>query len=648
MRRPLKLALMLSSAVVVALSGAWRPLKTGVYFVSDALMQTGNEVALQRQLQRELAAGLKSNPSLVMPAGFQGTVIYVISASTTRRHLSLYGYHRDTTPKLNRLQDSILLHQDTISPSSYATQSLPAILSVGNLGRGDSKETFRLNLFTELRRAGFKTWWLSNQNEFKIWDNPVSQIANQAEVQRFNKNSFGILSWGDFYDDQMLPDLDTALRDPASRKFILVHLHAVHSDYCNGIPPRFRDVLKAEDGLGKKFFGDAPDLSANVNCYDNAVRYVDHILDQIILKAKSHITPTVMVYLSDHGENPAHGNAHHPMTPFAYHIEVPHLWYFNAYARQVLSPKIDALKANLDKPYKSSDMFHTMLDLIGADPLQYDASRSITSTKFLLRPRKTVPRNDVDYVNNRLAQNKRDYLEIARLELAHIKATRLSDYRKLWAHRVDSIGKLMEAKSLFAGVEVDIVFDRKARDFFVFHPPKESHGLSLREFLLATKERPDLWFWFDWKNANQENFDAAFLRLMALDDEFSMKRRSLIETGSDAMFSLLRKLSRSGFTHSYYVPTAEAVACARQPNKKICAELAEELTARARQIGAVAISFDGKASGFVSANISSFRGLQMASWQLDLSVSDKGFSSKIQPLDGIEALLVRFPSNFSY
>jgi Sulfatase len=648
MRRRFKLALMLFGAVLIGLAGAWQPLKTGVYFFSQSLAQVGKDVARQREIQRELAAGLKSNGAPVVPADFQGTVIYVIGASTTRRHLSLYGYHRATTPNLNRLQDSLLVQRDTLSLHSPATLSLAEILSA--VGRDGSQDRYRLNLFTELRRARFKTWWLSNESEFTIWGNPTSLIGKQAEVQSFNKKSFRISPWGDFYDHQILLDLDTALRDPASRKFIFLHLDTVHSGYCDGIPPQFRDVLKAEDGLGKKFFGDAPDLSANVNCYDNAIRYVDHILGQIISKAKSQTVPTVMVYLSDHGANPAHRTGRNPSAPSAYHIEVPHLWYFNDDAYQVLSAKIEALKANLDKPYKSSDMFHTMLDLVGADPLQYDASRSIVSTNFLLHPRKTVPRSDLADIayDDRLAQNNRDYLEIAREELAHIKASRPSDYRKLWAHRVDSIGKLMEAKSFFAGVEVDVVFDNKTGDFFVYHPPKESHGLKLREFLLATKDRPDLWFWFDWKNANEEDFAAASVRLAELDDEFSIKRRSLIETGADAIFPSLRKLSRSGFRHSYYVPTAEAVGCAQQPNEKKCAELAKEVASRARHIGAVTISFDRKASGFIRANISSFLDLQMASWQLDLSASDQGFSSKIGLLDGIDTLLVRFPSVFSY
>src|SRR5262249_51591514 len=395
-------------------------------------------------------------------------------------------------------------------------------------------------------------------NEFGIWNNPVSLIGKQADVQRFNRKSFRMSSWGNFYDHQMLPDLDQALRDAASRKFIFVHLYATHFGYCDMIPPQFTDVLKAKDGLGKKFFGDAPDLSAEVNCYDNAVRYVDYILDLVISKARSQTTPTVAVYLSDHGENPAHGTRYNSAVHSAYHVEVPYLWYFNDSPRQVLSPKVDALKANLEKPCESSEMFHTMLDLVGADPSQYDASRSIASPKFGPRPRKIAPPSDTDYItyDDRLAHNKRDYLEIARLELAHIKATRPLDYQKLWAHRVDSIGKLMEAKSLFAGVEIDVVFDSKAGEFFVYHPPKASHNLSLREFLLATRDRPDLRFWFDWKNANEEDFDAAFVRLTALDHEFSIKRRSLIETGSDVIFSSLRKLAGAGFSHSYYVPTS--------------------------------------------------------------------------------------------
>ena len=651
MRRRPKIALSLCAAILVA---AWvsagQPLKTWLYFFTQSLVQLVEEVAQQREIQRDLAVGLSFSDGSLISTGFEGTIIYVLGDSTARRHLSLYGYHRQTTPKLNRLHDFLLVQQDTSSRYSDPTLSLAEILSSDILRREGSRESYRLNLITELRRAGFKTWWLSNKNDFRMWDDPSSLIGKQAHVQHFSIKSVGTSLWSEFYDDQLFPDLDAALQDSASRKFVVMNLYALHSGYCDGIPQQFRNVLKEDDGLGKKFFGDAPDLSARVNCYDNAVRYVDDILDRIITKAKSQTTPTIMIYLSVRGDSPAQKSWRNPLAPSIYYNEVPHLWYFNNDAREVLSPKITALKANLDKPYAAGDMFHTVLDIVGANPIQYDASRSIASNEFLSHSRKTVSGGDLGQIvyHARGALGKMDYLEIARLELAYVKATRPLDYRKLGAHRVNTIGKLIEAKSLFAGVEVDVVFDNKAGDFFVYHPPKESHGLKLRELLLAAKDRTDLWFWLDWKNAKEEFFDAAFVRLVALEKEFSIKSRTLVETGSDAIFSSLRGLSRSGFTHSYYVPTREAILCTQQPRETKCVEFAKAVAARARQIGAGVISFDGSASQFINANMHNFADLRIASWQLNLSASDQGFSSKIGPLDGIDILLVRFPSVFSY
>jgi heptose-I-phosphate ethanolaminephosphotransferase len=646
-------ALCLVGLLLMAVAATWQPLKTRAYFFRQSVAEFEREVAGQRAMLNALQAAATARQGNVVPAEFNGTVIYVVGESTTWRHLSLYGYHRDTTPHLDRLRDSLMIQRDTISPHSHTAETLPRVLTWSDSDtERRNKDTLRTTLVSELRRGGFKTWWLSNQNEFGIWDNPVSLIGKLADIPRFNRKSFGTSFRGDFYDHQLLPSLDTALEDPAAKKFIFFHVYSPHYDYCSGIPAQFRGVLRREDGLGEQFFGDAPDLSDDVNCYDNAVRYLDFVLNEVIARARSQSTPTVVVYLPDHGENPANGTAHNSARHSAYHVQIPHLWYFNGGARPALAPKLTALAANLDKPYTSSDTFHTMLDLVGADASQYDASRSLVSSGFLERPRLTMFRSDMDYIayDDRLAMDGKDYLEMARLELAYLRANRPSDYRKLWAHRVNSIGKLLEAKSIFAGVEVDVVFDRGARAFFAYHPPKRNHFLSLRELLRAASDRPDLRLWLDWKNPNEEDFDAALAALTALDREFLLKNRTLVETASEATFPSLARLAGAGFAHSYYVPDGEVEAngCVQQPKAGKCGDLADAIAARARRIGAGAISFDAKASPFIEASDFRSRGLRMASWRIDVSASERDFASTIGRLDQLDALLVAFPSAFSY
>lgn len=50
---------------------------------------------------------------------------------------------------------------------------------------------------------------------------------------------------------------------------------------------------------------------------------------------------------------------------------------------------------------------------------------------------------------------------------------------KIWAHRVNSIEKYEEARDLFSGVELDLVFNDLNNSFDVNHPPAKIINLNL-------------------------------------------------------------------------------------------------------------------------------------------------------------------------
>ena len=50
---------------------------------------------------------------------------------------------------------------------------------------------------------------------------------------------------------------------------------------------------------------------------------------------------------------------------------------------------------------------------------------------------------------------------------------------KVWAHRVNSIEKYQEARDIFSGIELDLMFDVASNTFDVNHPPAKSINLSL-------------------------------------------------------------------------------------------------------------------------------------------------------------------------
>jgi len=645
------------------------PLVVGSFFFNftslreriTVISQAEEIFAEQKRAQEEAYKQLTENESVTkleetgVSASFEGTVVIVLLESVTSAHLSLYGYHRNTTPRLDSLRESLEIQTNTISPHSHTDPSLIRVLTpLANNAQLPLKDAFDHNLLRSLRRAGFKTFWFSNQNEFGLWDNQTSLLAKQANQYEFIRPSFGIFYRKGYYDEQLLALMREALDDSHPSKVITLHFYSAHTPYCIMLPDDHRNTLDRAVGLGEAFFGIEKDKSTETNCYDETILYVDALIAQVLEQAKDALEPFVVGVFADHGEAPALGTAHNAAKHSHLHVQIPHFWFFNEQARSVRSEKIETFKALKDSAYNIEDFYHSLLDFLVVDAPRLDSSRSLFSKDFIVRPRLTVPNIKEDFIqyDEREEDERKDSFERARVELLELKRKSAVTWRKFWVHRVNTLGKLLQVKQLFAGIELDLVFDEKARRFFVYHPPLENVGLTLEMMLQASTDYPELGVWADWKNATKENVNAALARFARLDAEYGLKSRILIETGHDAIFGELSALTRHGFKHAYYLPTEEIIECDSESPSENCETLSELLLTRVKTIGATAISYDARARAFIEAHTEQFQGLERFTWS---SVDDKatlpaadtlGFSTHVVEGFDESVHLVRFHSPF--
>lgn len=226
------------------------------------------------------------------------------------------------------------------------------------------------------------------------------------------------------------------------------------------------------------------------------------------------------------------------------------------------------------------------------------------------------------------------------------------DAERIWAHRVNSLGALGEAKQIFAGVELDLVFDARTRRFEVRHPPKPANGLTLDRYLAAAVDRPALRLWLDWKNPASENLGSALAELARLDAKYGLRRRALVETPSDATFSGLEALSRAGFLHGYYLPT-EAGLAALQQGPRAMSRLGASIRATVERGNYAAITYDARLQPFVDRELSAFLRegrIRRFSWDQSIDSSnpatDPRTLSAMTQSRSLEALLITFPSRY--
>jgi heptose-I-phosphate ethanolaminephosphotransferase len=471
------------------------------------------------------------------------TYVFAIGESLTRNHMSLYGYWRETTPELDRVAEELAVFTDVVSPHSHTDPSLERVLTLANDANGlRFSDPANHGLIELLRAAGFATWWISNQNTAGPWDNKTAVLASAADHVRYLNEGTGPFVSG-AYDDVLLEPFAAALAHPAPRKAIFLHFLGNHWEYVRRYPPE-ESVFSAPHGPGET--GARAEVQANrlaVVNYDNAVRYQDKLLGRVLARLREAGGASAFVFLSDHGESVFDGKGHHWKLYTREHVEVPLVVWLSPGLRRLAPGTWERARAAAARPFALEDFPHLVADLAGLESAVFERPRSPVSGSY----RAPHARRVLNGV--RVYEEGDDGLLQAQRALAQFGEVR----PRLWAHRVNTLGKMMEAARAFHGVEMDVLFQRG--ELLVNHPPAPVSGLTLDEQLAyANRLNPKLALWLDLKNLDEKNGAAVLAALRRLDARHSIRGRALVETGHSGPAAAA--LRAAGFQTSYYLVAA--------------------------------------------------------------------------------------------
>jgi heptose-I-phosphate ethanolaminephosphotransferase len=349
-------------------------------------MSSHEDIAQEISQRKALVANSTVAVALDQAARPQ-TYVVIIGESLTRQHMGLYGYSRDTTPRLAAMGKELVVFQDVISAYVQTHPSLKGAL-MPTVRAGSGKDA-ALSMVDVANKAGFKTWWISNQQPQR---QTISAIAAMADEEKFISNDFhGVVVRR--YDGFLLPYIAAALRDPAPRKAVFVHLMGSHLQYDNRFPESFRHFT-SDDVRGYR-----PKLSARqiryINSYDNSVRYTDDVVASILelLKGVARQQPqaAAALFFSDHGEEVFESKdflGHGPdgVTPAM--LEIPFIAWLSPEYRLLRPQRTRNLERHARAPYKLDAAFDTAMDLMGIKTPLLDDAQSLASAAF--RPRTRV------------------------------------------------------------------------------------------------------------------------------------------------------------------------------------------------------------------------------------------------------------------
>jgi len=268
--------------------------------------------------------------------------IILITLDTTRAdHLGCYGYHRNTSPNLDKLAAESVLYTQAIATSSWTLPS-HASLFTGKFTSSHGAQydvNGPFNLVDAIE--GPQSWKVHRARGLSPNELTLARILKDSGYATgavvggpWMKKIFGFGEGFDYYDDDEIGTLNGRLAGQVTDKavewveksqkkefFLFLNYFDPHSPYA---PPRSLAIPFWPPS--QQDFEKMPLKERIILHYDSEIFYMDHYFGQFLetLKAQNLYDNTLIIITADHGELfDEHGENGHGQTLWQGEIHVP-------------------------------------------------------------------------------------------------------------------------------------------------------------------------------------------------------------------------------------------------------------------------------------------------------------------------------------
>ncbi len=289
-------------------------------------------------------------------------IVFLLLEAITAERVGFYGYERNVTPNIDRLAEKSTVFTNAYAASTHSDYAQPGILSSRYMLTSKyrtvyAKENPRKFIWDVLKENNYTTGYHSSQDD--EWQN-MDDYINYTNLDEYtNSRTDGVTDYGsgrqskDFDYRATERALEWLNRTVGKEEpfFLYMNFQATHNPLV--YPEEYSFYKPDEDnGIGGRGGKDSK------NIYDNAMRYVDAQVGQIIdfIEENNKTENTIIVITSDHGhdwEN-RHGISGHGNSLYNEELVVPAMFFLPGIEPQII-----------DEPVTHIDFVPTIIDLAG-------------------------------------------------------------------------------------------------------------------------------------------------------------------------------------------------------------------------------------------------------------------------------------------
>jgi glucan phosphoethanolaminetransferase (alkaline phosphatase superfamily) len=210
----------------------------------------------------------------------------VVADSLRSERLGVYGYARQTTPKLKAYlaQHPSALVKPGVSAGVATDVSLPYLLNpIREPGQDHQLRNGEVNLFRFAREAGLRTHWISSQ-ESRL----LAHLGSRYLDVSITREDYP-LRFLQQQDRALLGILDQQVF--GERNFVVLNLRTAHLPYARNYHQEAGSAPWPTSGP-----------QAQANAYDNSIHYLDSVLEGVLERFERLEGERYLVITGDHGQ----------------------------------------------------------------------------------------------------------------------------------------------------------------------------------------------------------------------------------------------------------------------------------------------------------------------------------------------------------
>lgn len=299
----------------------------------------------------------------VAPKNLDDTyVVFIIGETTRWDHMGIFGYERNTTPRL--AQEKNLAAFRGYSCDTATKLSLRCMFVREGRAEENPQRTLKeQNVFSVLGQLGFKTDLYAMQSEMWFYSNTMAEnIAYREQIGAEPRNR------GKNVDDMLLiNEMQQSLQktDDGEKRLIILHTKGSHFNYTQRYTREYAqwkpECVNVDSGCSK---------AEMINSFDNSVTYVDHFITKVFDQLRDK--KAIVFYAADHGESinereHLHGTPRKMAPPEQFRVPMM-VWMSDKYLEDPDHAKAFAhlkQEAEMKVPRRHVELYDTVLGCLG-------------------------------------------------------------------------------------------------------------------------------------------------------------------------------------------------------------------------------------------------------------------------------------------